>query len=351
MNDGPTTEIVPLKQAMSEQDLMQVLENSLYPGAKPASIAMVLAYCRANQLDPLLKPVHIVPMNVKVSSNPDRWEWRDVVMPGINSYRIAAARSGEYAGKGEPIFGDPVQMKLGGVDVTFPLWCKVTVQRLVRGQVRDFTATEFWLENYASVKSGAPNNTWSRRVYAQLAKCAEAQALRMAFPELNGHYTFEEMEGKAGFDGPTIEGTAERPAQQQNAPRQQTEADKAAGTPAQSYREQVNQQTPMNEAPKKMTAAEWLDGFEIACKACKDINALNAIIASPQVQKAMQWMKDALLVRLQSIMAIHISRLAPRTEETTTTTTEAQAPAEDGQIFPPDGDDGWPGPKPGEAGA
>jgi hypothetical protein len=52
---------------------------------------MALDYCRARQLDPLLKPVHLVPMSVK-DSRTGKSEWRDVVMPGIGLYRIQADR-------------------------------------------------------------------------------------------------------------------------------------------------------------------------------------------------------------------------------------------------------------------
>ena len=74
---------------MDEQELMQVLQSSLYPGAEPASIKMVLGYCKAASLDPMQKPVHIVPMwDSKAGA------MRDVIMPGVGLHRTQAARSG-----------------------------------------------------------------------------------------------------------------------------------------------------------------------------------------------------------------------------------------------------------------
>lgn len=179
------------------KDTMLALKSSVYPGAKDESITMVLAYCRAAGLDPLQKPVHIVPMQVKDSKSGE-YEWRDIVMPGIGLYRTNAARTGEYAGVTEPEFGPDVTQKLGDAEITFPSWCRVTVKRLVQGKIVEFTANERWLENYATKKRDTrePNAMWKRRPYAQLAKCAEAQALRKAFPELGGQPTAEELEGK-----------------------------------------------------------------------------------------------------------------------------------------------------------
>lgn len=183
----------------NEQDIIQVLQSSLYPGAAIGSVQMVLNYCAAAGLDPMQKPVHIVPI----------WDgkakqMRDVVMPGIGLYRTQAARSGQYAGVTEPEFGDDVTETLDGVTVTYPKSCKVTVRRLLgNGTVVDFTAKELWKENYATAKrdSEAPNSMWKRRPYAQLAKCAEAQALRKAFPEFGSQPTADEMEGKE-FEAP-----------------------------------------------------------------------------------------------------------------------------------------------------
>lgn len=52
---------VPALQ-MDEQELIKVLQTSLYPSAALESIKMVLGYCKASNLDPMQKPVHIVPM-------------------------------------------------------------------------------------------------------------------------------------------------------------------------------------------------------------------------------------------------------------------------------------------------
>lgn len=188
---------------MTEGELIEVLATSLYPGAQVMSIKMVLGYCKAAGLDPMQKPVHIVPM----------WDnkagmMRDVVMPGIGLYRTQAARTG-CAGVTEPEFGPDVTETIGGQQITFPAWCRVTVKRrLATGETVDFTAKEFWKENYA-VKGGkdksiAPNAMWTKRPYGQIAKCAEAQALRKAFPEIGSEATADEMAGKSLNEDDTV---------------------------------------------------------------------------------------------------------------------------------------------------
>lgn len=193
-----------LQATNQNQDMMTAMRTSLYPGASDASIKMVLAYCSASGLDPMLKPVHIVPMWDAKSGG-----MRDVVMPGIGLYRTIAARSGQLAGISAPEFGPIVTSRLGSVDVEYPCWCSVTVRRqLATGVVAEFTAVEYWIENYA-IKGGkerdhGPNAMWAKRPRGQIAKCAQAQALRMAFPEVGAQPTADEMEGK------TIDAAAER---------------------------------------------------------------------------------------------------------------------------------------------
>ena len=184
-------------------DLVQVLGSSLYVGAQEESIKLVLGYCKAANLDPMQKPVHIVPMycatGEKDSNGKDIKAMRDVIMPGIGLYRIQAARSGELAGISEPEYGEDITEEIDGSKITYPSWCRVTVKRtLSNGALAEFTAREFWKENYAtqSRDSKKPNSMWSKRPYAQIAKCAEAQALRKAFPEVGAQPTVDEMEGK-----------------------------------------------------------------------------------------------------------------------------------------------------------
>ena len=194
--------------AMNEQELMSVLQNSLYPGAKVESIKLVLGYCKAAGLDPMQKPCHIVPISVKQGDN---YVMRDVVMPGIGLYRTQASRTGEYAGVTEPEFGPTKKLEVGNLVFEYPEWCRVTVKRrMASGDIVEFTANERWLENYATQKrdTAAPNAMWKRRPFAQLAKCAEAQALRKAFPELGAAPTADEMEGKPLDESVVIEQAA-----------------------------------------------------------------------------------------------------------------------------------------------
>lgn len=182
-----------------DPNILSALQNTLYPGADAKSIDMVLSYCKALKLDPMQKPVHLVPMNSKNADG--SWGKRNIVMPGIGLYRIQASRSGSYAGMTEPEFGEDITEKIGNKNVTYPKWCKVTVKKILDGHIVEFSAKEYWKENYAVVggkeKDPAPNSMWEKRPYGQLAKCAEAQALRKAFPEIIGsHPTAEEMEGK-----------------------------------------------------------------------------------------------------------------------------------------------------------
>lgn len=187
-------------------EVMAAMTSSIYPGAKQESILAALRYCQASNLDPLTKPVHIVAMQVKVGND---YEWRDVILPGIALYRTKAHRTGLYAGTDLPEFGPMVDFKASnGKTYEHPEYCVFVVYRMVGGIRCPFPVKVFWRDAYvdAGSKGTQPNRMWSKRTSGQLEKCAEALALRKAFPEeLGGQVTAEEMEGS----GPDYEEAAD----------------------------------------------------------------------------------------------------------------------------------------------
>jgi phage recombination protein Bet len=195
----------------------KALVEAVYPGAKTVdSVVMVLSYCKARNLDPFKKPVHIVPM---YSAQLGRMV--ETVWPGISELRTTAFRTGEYAGCEAAEFGPIVEHIFEGMvdqwenrtkksvkvskKVAFPEWCRITLYRSIKGTICKFVGPKVvWLEDYATLgNSDVPNEMWTTRAEGQLEKCAEAAALRRAFPEeIGGQLSAEEMEGKRVYQDP-----------------------------------------------------------------------------------------------------------------------------------------------------
>lgn len=183
----------PVERRGINEAQWRTLMNSLYPGAKPESVMMVWDYCAARRLDPLKKPCHIVPMQVK--NQKGDYEWRDVVMPGIYEYRMTATRTGQYLGHSKPVYGDIVEFK--GVKV--PGTCEIIVYRWNdQAKMRaEFPVELIFSETCATKRDGNLNQRWATAPRQMFTKCVEAAALREAFPdELGGTHTVEEMEGR-----------------------------------------------------------------------------------------------------------------------------------------------------------
>jgi phage recombination protein Bet len=168
----------------------------VFPSASTTdAVILALSYCKARKLDPFKKPVQIVPM-----WDAKRKTMVDTVWPGIGELRTTAFRTGQYAGRDAAIFGDMIEAELDGAKVRVPEWCEVVVYRILHGVRCAFHGPRVhWLETYAtkSRDTKQPNSMWAKRPNGQLEKCAEAAALRAAFPEeLGNEYAAEEMEGK-----------------------------------------------------------------------------------------------------------------------------------------------------------
>jgi phage recombination protein Bet len=181
-----------------DQGGWKVLCESVFPNANnPESIVLALAYCKQRGLDVFKRVVHIV----AIWSTAEK-AMIDSVWPAIAELRTTAFRTGSYAGREDTRFGPDITKKLGGVEITFPEWAQVTVYRLVHGVRVPFVGPRvYWLETYATAKrdTDAPNSMWAKRTRGQLDKCAEAAALRAAFPEeLGGELIPEEVEQMNG---------------------------------------------------------------------------------------------------------------------------------------------------------
>ncbi len=197
--------------------MWRALVEAVYPSAKtPEGIILAVSYCRSKNYDVMKKFVHVVPIWNTALKKEVEGVWESVA-----ALRATAFRTGEYAGCDTTAFGptkvfhfddevgwgdkaERVQM-----DVEMPEWAQVTVYRLIQGVRCAFPGPRVtYLGAYGCKgKSEIPNDKWgvSGDSY-MLEKCAEAAALRKAFPEETGGVnTAEEMEGrKINIPGPTI---------------------------------------------------------------------------------------------------------------------------------------------------
>ena len=157
---------------------VELIKRTVAKGATDDELKMFIQVCKGTQLNPFLKQVHFV----------KRWnssEGREVgaIQVGIDGFRSIAESSGAYAGNSDPIYEGEKEINIGGKDlrkVTVPLKATVSVFKMVNGQHCEFVATARWEEYYPGPKMGFQ---WHIRPFLMLGKCAEALALRKAFPE------------------------------------------------------------------------------------------------------------------------------------------------------------------------
>lgn len=154
---------------------------------------LFVATCQRMNLDPLARQIHAVKRKGKLS-----------IQVGIDGFRAIADRTKVYAGNSEPAYEVrelEVDTKDGRGVIEVPWIATVTVRKIVVDEARDFTASARWLEYYPG--DGDSGFFWRKMPYLMLGKCAEALALRKAFPaELSGIYIPEEMDQAGGGDGP-----------------------------------------------------------------------------------------------------------------------------------------------------
>lgn len=195
-----THAIAPAGTFTREQ--VDLIKKTVAEGTSDNELALFLEVCKSSGLNPFQRQIYAVMRSVNTKDARGNWvnEKRMVIQTGIDGYRLIAARSGVHAGTSDAEYG--AENKAG-----YPAWARVTVRKLMPGgHIADFTATARWEEYCQTTKDGKPSGQWPKMPYLMLGKCAEALALRKAFPaELSGVYTAEEM---SQADTPAPEATA-----------------------------------------------------------------------------------------------------------------------------------------------
>lgn len=264
----------------------KALVEAIYPSAKTSdSVVMALSYCKARGLDPFKRPVHIVPM-----WDSQRGAYVETVWPGIAELRTTAFRTKQYAGCDEAEWG-PVKkssftgrVKVKGewtdktVAIEFPEWCRITVHRELGGRVCTFVGPKVkWLEAYATVgASDLPNDMWQSRPEGQLEKCAEAAALRKAFPEeLGNDLTAEEMAGRSITADERV--TVDRVARSSNDEPPPPSAVKASASAVADEIVVEEAENPEGQSAEPQANDGWRQDAEGALSGCEDSKELEHV--------------------------------------------------------------------------
>ena len=182
----------PAAVAISDPEKLALLKRTVCKGSSNDEFDLFVAVCKSKKLDPFSQQICAV-----MRWNSDLQRKVMTIQTQIDGFRVIAERTGKYAGSDEPVYDTE--------DAKHPNKATVTVWKIVGNLHVSFTATARWDEYVAMKKGGGPNVFWANKPYLMLAKCAEALALRKAFPnDLSGLYTEDEMM-QAENDGEVID--------------------------------------------------------------------------------------------------------------------------------------------------
>lgn len=168
-------------------------------GDAPEEDLRVFAHvCQRSGLDPFSRQVHMIGRDSSVKDSRGNWAkvTKYTIQTGIDGYRLIGRRAADQRGAtislSAPEWADndgrwrPVWTGAWGT----PLAARITILR----DGHPFTATALFDEYAQTKRDGQLTSMWAQRPAGQLAKCAEALAWRMAFPQdLSGIYVDDEM--------------------------------------------------------------------------------------------------------------------------------------------------------------
>ena len=160
--------------------------------ASNADLAVFMHYCQKTGLDPFSKQIHLIGRRSKEN---DQWVTKQTIQAGIDGLRVIRDRIAQRLGIAVE-YEDTVWYDADGGEHQVwlrdepPAACRMAVLK----DGKRFPAVVRYSAYVQTTKDGKPNSMWARMGAQQLEKCAEAKALRRAFPnDLSGVYIPEEM--------------------------------------------------------------------------------------------------------------------------------------------------------------
>jgi phage recombination protein Bet len=171
------------------RDQVDVIKSQICKGASDTELQLFMATSQRLRLDPFARQIYAI----------KRWSKDGPTMQtmiSIEGQRAVAHRTGQYNGEADPLYcGEDEQWKtIWNVKKDgFPLAVKFKVYR--KGVEHPIHGLALWSEYAQKKKDGNLTAMWKDRPIGMLTKCAEALALRKAFPEdLSGVYVDAEMD-------------------------------------------------------------------------------------------------------------------------------------------------------------
>lgn len=160
------------------------LLKKLYPAAPDERLRLFVYQAKRAGLDPLTNQIHLLERK-RWNKETAQWESSWSIQTGIDGLRAVADRTGLYAPGRVPEIAER-----GGKIFSATAY----VMKRVGEKWFEVPAVAYYDEYVQLDAKGQPQHMWRKMPRNQLSKCAEALALRKAFPvELSGLYAYEEM--------------------------------------------------------------------------------------------------------------------------------------------------------------
>jgi len=204
-------ELQVMNNKMSREQVELIKKAICPPNTSDEDLAVVIMTIERTGLDPFKKQVHILSRWTKDGD-------KITVQTSIDGYRLIAQRTGNYEGQAPQEWCGPdgIWKQVWLADYP-PSAARVGVYK--KGCREPIWAVATWRSYVQTKRDNTPTAMWLKMPDVMISKCAEALALRKAFPaELSGIYTEEEMGQADNHEG--FNSQQNRSAPSQEAPKQ-----------------------------------------------------------------------------------------------------------------------------------